>query len=118
MSEAQSASLVQGSGAQNSIVLGSGTAHSAPGAQAMLGVGAVSVRHSQFFGQVWSPHASARATALTARGTAATKKDKLTRTQGRRVCMQGLLCKFAAGSVPAPKIGSFRACARSRPSPV
>ena len=87
MSEAQSASLEHGSGAQYSIVVGSGTGQSAPGAHAMPGVGPVSLRHSQFFGHVWSPHVAARAAALTAKGATAARNEKLNRTQGRRVCM-------------------------------
>lgn len=87
MSEAQSALLEHGSGAQYSTVVGSGTAQSAPGAQAMPGVGAGSLRHSQFFGHVWSPQVAARAAALTAKGATAAKNERLNRTQGRRVCI-------------------------------
>jgi hypothetical protein len=88
MSEAQSASLEQGSGEQYWTVVGSGMAHSAPGAQAMLSVGRDSDLHSQFVGQSCSPQASARAATLTAKGERAASKEKLSRTQVRLVGMR------------------------------
>jgi hypothetical protein len=109
MSDAQSASLEHGSGEQYSTVVGSVTGQSAPGAHAMSGLGAGWLRHSQFFGHVWSPHVAARAAALTAKGATANRSEKLSRTQGRRV---GMLHKFAAGPVPASKIGQFAALGR------